>query len=101
ARRLAVTDGSLAAAEALRLGLVHHVSESAGLEGQLAQVLADIGRRAPEAVATTKRLVLAASGAPHGAALGAPPDAAADDFARGARGPEGVEGLLAFAHKRK
>jgi isohexenylglutaconyl-CoA hydratase len=101
ARRLAVTGGTLDAAQALRLGLVHHVTESAGLEGQLAGVLADIGRCAPEAVATTKRLVLAASGAPHGAALGALLDAAADDFARAARGPEGVEGMLAFIHKRK
>jgi isohexenylglutaconyl-CoA hydratase len=100
ARRLAVTGGALDAGEALRLGLVHHVTDRAGLDGQLAKILADIARCAPEAVATTKRLVLAASGAPHGAALAALLDAAADDFARAARGPEGVEGMLAFIQKR-
>ncbi|MCY1054957.1 enoyl-CoA hydratase-related protein [Nannocystis sp. SCPEA4] len=100
ARRLAVTGGALDAAEALPLGLVHHVTDRAGLDGQVAKVLADIGRCAPEAVATTKRLVLAASGAPHGAALAALLDGAADEFARAARGPEGVEGMLAFIQKR-
>jgi len=100
ARRLAVTGGALDAAEALRLGLVHHVTDRAGLDGHVAKVLADIGRCAPEAVATTKRLVLAASGTPHGAALSALLDGAADDFARAARGPEGVEGMLAFIQKR-
>lgn len=101
ARRLAVTGGAVSPADALALGLVHHVTDRAGLDGQLNQVLADVGRCAPGAVATTKRLVLAASGAPHGAALSALLDAAADDFARAARGPEGVEGMLAFIQKRK
>lgn len=100
ARRLAVTGGALDAAEALRLGLVHYVTDRAGLDGQLARILADIARCAPGAVATTKRLVLAASGAPHGAELARLLDAAADDFARAARGPEGVEGMLAFIQKR-
>lgn len=100
ARRLAVTGGALGPDEGLRLGLVHHVTDRAGLEGQVAKVLADIGRCAPEAVATTKRLVLAASGAPHGDALSALLDVAADEFARAARGSEGVEGMLAFIQKR-
>jgi hypothetical protein len=50
--------------------------------------------------ARSKRLVLAASGAPHGDALSALLDLAADDFARAARGSEGVEGMLAFIQKR-
>lgn len=100
ARRLAVTGGSLAAAEALALGLVHHVSPRAGLEDQLSRILADLARCAPEAVAVTKRLVLAASGLPQGPALAALLDAAADDFARAARGPEAVEGMMAFIQKR-
>lgn len=100
ARRLAVTGGAVAPAEALALGLVHHVSQGAGLEEQVQKVLSDIARCAPGAVAVTKRLVLAASGAPHGPALEQLLDAAADDFARAARGGEAVEGMLAFMQKR-
>lgn len=100
ARRLAVTGGALGPAEALALGLVHHVSPSAGLDGQVQKVLSDVARCAPGAVAVTKRLVIAASGAPHGDALGGLLDAAADDFARAARGPEGIEGMMAFIQKR-
>jgi isohexenylglutaconyl-CoA hydratase len=108
ARRLAVTGGSLDAAQALALGLIHyiahiahtsHVSPGTGLDDRLARVLTDIGRCAPEAVATTKRLVLAAAGA-HGDALSHLLDSAADDFAAAARGPESVEGMTAFLQKR-
>jgi isohexenylglutaconyl-CoA hydratase len=99
ARRLAVTGGSLDANQALALGLGHHVSPGTGLEGQLERVLTDIGRCAPGAVATTKRLVLAAAGA-HGDALSQLHDSAADDFAAAARGPESVEGMTAFLQKR-
>ena len=97
ARRLAVTGGNLDAATALTLGLVHHVCDAAGLDEALGRVLADLARCAPEAVATTKRLVLAAAGASDLEAL---LDDAAEDFARAARGPESVEGMTAFLQKR-
>jgi isohexenylglutaconyl-CoA hydratase len=100
ARRLAVTGGSLDAAQALGLGLVHHLSPGSGLDDQVAQVLADIARCGPEAVAVTKRLVLAAAGA-HAGTLEAVLDDAAGDFARAARGPESVEGMTAFLQKRR
>ena len=103
ARRLAVTGGSLDAAQAQTLGLVHHLASGTGsdsLDGQLDRVLADIARCAPEAVATTKRLVLAAAAA-HGEALEALLDDAAEDFARAARGPESLEGMTAFIQKRR
>ena len=100
ARRLAVTGGALDAAQALALGLVHHVTqETASIDDDLARTLADIARCAPEAVATTKRLVLAAAAA-HGDALGELLDRASEDFARAARGPESVEGMTAFLQKR-
>ena len=105
ARRLAVTGGSLDANQALALGLVHyishisHVSPGTGLEDQLARVLQDISRCAPAAVATTKRLVLAAAGA-HGDTLAQLLDAASEDFAAAARGDESVEGMTAFLQKR-
>jgi isohexenylglutaconyl-CoA hydratase len=100
ARRLAVTGGALDAAQALALGLVHHVSpETGSIDDDLARTLGDIARCAPEAVATTKRLVLAAAAA-HGDALAELLDRASEDFARAARGPESVEGMTAFIHKR-
>lgn len=100
ARRLAVTGGSLDAAQALTLGLVHHVASTTELDAQLDRVLAELARCAPGAVATTKRLVLAAAAA-HGDELGALLDAAAEDFARAARGPESLEGMTAFIQKRR
>lgn len=103
ARRLAVTGGSLDAAQALALGLVHHVSSGTGddtVEAQQDRVLADLARCAPEAVAVTKRLVLAAAAATSDE-LGPLLDAAAEDFARAARGPESLEGMTAFIQKRR
>lgn len=100
ARRLAVTGGSLDATQALALGLVHYMSEGTGLDEQLGRVLADLARCAPEAVATTKRLVLAAAAA-DGSRLAALLDDASEDFARAARGPESVEGMTAFLQKRR
>jgi len=100
ARRLAVTGGSLDAAQALTLGLVHHVASITELDAQLERVLAELARCAPGAVATTKRLVLAAAAA-HGDELEALLDAAAEDFARAARGPESLEGMTAFIQKRR
>ena len=103
ARRLAVTGGSLDAAQALALGLVHyvhHVSPGTGIEDPLTAVLADIARCAPGAVAVTKRLVLAAAGA-HGDTLEAVLDHGAEDFARAVRGSESVEGMTAFIQKRR
>jgi isohexenylglutaconyl-CoA hydratase len=100
ARRLAVTGGSLDAVQALALGLVHYVSPGTDLDEQLERVLADLARCAPEAVATTKRLVLAAAAA-DGTQLSALLDDASEDFARAARGPESVEGMTAFLQKRR
>ena len=103
ARRLAVTGGSLDAAQALALGLVHHVSSGTGedtVEAELGRVLTDLARCAPDAVATTKRLVLAAAAATSDE-LGPLLDAAAEDFARAARGPESLEGMTAFIQKRR
>ncbi len=98
ARRLAVTGGNLDAKQALALGLVHLVAEPASLQQQLDAVLADLARCAPEAVAMTKHLVLAAAGG--GDTIDPLLDAAADMFAHAARGPESIEGMTAFLQKR-
>jgi isohexenylglutaconyl-CoA hydratase len=97
AKRLAVTGGRLDAAEALRLGLVHTVVETAQLQQELNTVLADILACAPGALAATKALMAEAR-------LREPKDlvqAAAAVFSRAAQGPEGLEGIAAFLQKRK
>lgn len=97
AKRLAVTGGRLDAGAALAIGLVHAVADSAGLQEQLDQVLADILACAPGAVAATKALMARARLAP-------PQDLVLDAaaiFSRAAQGPEGVEGMTAFIQKRK
>ncbi len=97
ARRLAVTGGRLDAAQALVLGLVHEVCETAALEAALQRVLGDILQCAPQAIAATKQLMN--QGCLQAPATMVAPAAAA--FARAARGPEGAEGLAAFAAKRQ
>ena len=97
AKRLAVTGGQLGAAEALALRLVHGVHAGAALDAALAQVLADILKGAPGAIAATKALIAKAR-------FHAPASLvqeAAEVFSRAALGPEGVEGTTAFLQKRK
>lgn len=97
AKRLAVTGGRLDAEQALRLGLVHSVVDTANLQTELDTVLADILACAPGALAATKALMAQAR-------LREPQDLvqpAAAIFSRAARGPEGMEGISAFMQKRK
>ena len=92
AARLALTGARLNGQEAAALGLADFYSQSDGAD-LLAQVLADIARCAPGANAVTKQL-LRAMGSPHYI------EQAALAFAAALRGPEGCEGLAAFAAKR-
>ena len=97
AKRLAVTGGRLDAEQALRLGLVHSVVDTANLQAELNKVLADILACAPGALAATKALMAQAR-------LREPQDLvqpAAAIFSRAAQGPEGMEGISAFMQKRK
>jgi isohexenylglutaconyl-CoA hydratase len=97
AKRLAVTGGRLDAVAALRLGLVHVVVDTVGLQAELDTVLTDILACAPGALAATKALMAQAR-------LREPQDlvqAAAAIFSRAAQGPEGLEGIAAFMQKRK
>jgi isohexenylglutaconyl-CoA hydratase len=97
ARRLAVTGGKLSAAQALAIGLVHEVhEEGAALEVALAATLAQVLRCAPGAIAATKALMARALHTPAADLV----DDAARVFAQAARGPEGIEGMTAFLHKR-
>ena len=97
ARRFAVTGGRLDATQAVELGLAHHyAADAAAADAQLQSVLAQIRKCAPEAVAVTKALMLAAPDTSVGELL----DRGADAFAKAARGPEGVAGMGAFIQKQ-
>ncbi len=97
ARRLAVTGGRFDGVGAYALGLAHFVCDPDGIEAQLEQVLEDIHKCAPQAIATTKRLMLDVGGVPLDALL----DRASREFAAAVRGGEGIEGMVAFIEKRK
>lgn len=97
ARRLAVTGGRFNGDTAHALGLAHFVCDSGELEAQLEQVLGDIQKCAPQAIATTKRLMLDVGSVPLGELL----DRASREFAAAVRGGEGIEGMVAFIEKRK
>ena len=98
ARRMAVTAGRLDAQQAQAIGLVHYaVADAAAMEAKCQEVLADIRRTAPGAVAETKRLILATAETPIETLL----DEAAAAFGRTMLEPEAKEGVAAFLEKRK
>lgn len=97
-RRLAVTGGRFDGHEALRIGLAHECYEGkAALEDGLAALLLRIARCAPGAIAVTKEIVLAVGSKPMRELL----DDGSRSFAAAVRGPEGMEGTMAFVQKRK
>lgn len=92
ARRLALTGARLDASQAAAVGLADILGETAELDALLKQ----IERCAPGANAETKRLLRACRDEPPDAYIAL----AAQSFAAALRGPEGHEGLAAFAEKR-
>ena len=97
AKRLAVTGGQLGAAEALALRLVHGVHAGDALDAAVAQVLADILKCAPGAIAATKALIAKARFQAPASLV----QEAAEVFSRAALSLEGIEGTTAFLQKRK
>ncbi|MCH9687120.1 MAG: enoyl-CoA hydratase/isomerase family protein [Deltaproteobacteria bacterium] len=98
ARRLAVTGGRFDGVQAHAMGLVHEVAaDGPALDGALAEVLGQIRRCAPGAVASTKHLMLQVGTVDHERLL----DEGAERFSAAVRGPEGVEGITAFIGKRR
>lgn len=95
ARRLGVCGGRFGGEEALRLGLVHQVSDDP--DAAVADVVAQIRRCAPQANAVTKQIMLSVARADLDDLL----DDAARDFAACLRSDEGTEGTMAFIEKRK
>jgi methylglutaconyl-CoA hydratase len=98
ARRLMVTGERIAAAEALRIGLVHEAAPAAGLDQAVDRVLADVRRCGPRAIAEAKRLVADLAGRPITPDLVA---LTAHRIARVRASDEAREGLAAFLEKRK
>jgi isohexenylglutaconyl-CoA hydratase len=97
ARRLGVCGARFKGEEALRLGLVHFVAaDEAQLQALLDEVIAQIRRCAPGANAVTKAIMLSVGRRDLDEIL----DDAARQFAEAVRGPEGVEGTMAFVQKR-
>ena len=95
AKRLSVTGARIPASEALRIGLVHHVTQD--VEEAIREVIESALRCAPEAVAATKKLLWEARFTHSDQMV----ERAADLFVDAVLGEEGKEGTIAFAEKRK
>lgn len=94
ARYLAVTGTVIGADSALKLGLGQFVSSS--VDAKLAEILKDIARMEPDALATVKRLVLDCATLSDGAVM----DAASVELVRLLRRPEARAGMKAFLKKK-
>jgi isohexenylglutaconyl-CoA hydratase len=94
ARHLAVTGTVIGAKAALAIGLAHFVS--AAVDKKLKEVLKDIGRMEPDALATVKRLVLSCAAQSDRAVM----DAASVELVRLLRRPEARAGMDAFLKKK-
>lgn len=94
ARYLAVTGTLMDAETALQAGLAHFIS--ANVDEKLAQILADVCRMEPDALATVKRLVLECANRADSEVL----DAASVELVRLLRRPEARAGMEAFLGKK-
>jgi methylglutaconyl-CoA hydratase len=97
ARRYFLTAERFDAQEALRIGLVHTVVEPAQLDATLTQMIDELLKGGPHAIAEAKDLIASVSNRPVDQAL------AEDTAARIARirvSSEGQEGTNAFLEKR-
>lgn len=95
AKRLTVTGARIGAEEAMRIGLVHAVTDE--LNEDISEVIAHALRCAPEAVAVSKKLLREARFVPSDTLV----EHAANLFVDAVTGAEGAEGTLAFVEKRK
>jgi methylglutaconyl-CoA hydratase len=96
ARALFVTGERFDAAQAQRIGLVHHVTGAEALDARIATILDEFRTAAPTAIAASKALVrdVAAATPDEATAL------TARAIARQRTSPEGQEGLRAFLERR-
>ena len=95
AKRLTVTGARIGAEEAMRIGLVHAVTDD--LDDAISQATGHALRCAPEAVAISKKLLRDARFMQSDTLV----EHAANLFVDAVTGSEGAEGTLAFVEKRK
>ena len=93
-RRYGFSGERFAAAEALRIGLVHEVCDATKLDDTLARIADELLHAAPGAIATLKEAAAPFSAPPLSAIL-------AFRAPHSPRSPEAVEGVAAFREKRK
>jgi methylglutaconyl-CoA hydratase len=98
ARRFFLTGERFAAAEALRIGLVHDVGPREELDTRIGELLDVLRAAGPAAQAEAKALVRAVVGRPIDDAVVAD---TAERIARVRGSPEGKEGVAAFLEKRR
>ncbi|WP_374448231.1 enoyl-CoA hydratase-related protein [Stella sp.] len=96
-RRWGLTGEAFDARRAERMGLVHEVCPTGGLDAAAAPIVDAILRAGPEAVAATKRLTLEVAGQTIPDAL---VEQLVDVAARHRASPEAAEGLASFLEKR-
>ncbi len=96
--RLALTGERFAAAEALRIGLVHQLCPADRLDAAAADIVESLLMAAPEAVAMTKQLVAEAVETPDSRAFRA---RIVSEAASRRHSSEAAEGLASFAEKRR
>ncbi|SDZ84220.1 enoyl-CoA hydratase/isomerase family protein [Microbulbifer marinus] len=101
ARRLALSGATVDAQLALAIGLVHQVVDGQdGLEQAVESQLQAIRACAPNALATTKQILLASANLPGDEELSMVLDQGAQAFAAAIQSHEGREGARAFVEKR-
>jgi methylglutaconyl-CoA hydratase len=96
--RLALTGERFAAAEALRIGLVHQLCPAGELETLAAEIVDSLLMAAPESAAMTKQLMAEAIETPDSRAFR---ERIISDAAARRCSPEAAEGLASFAEKRR
>ncbi len=96
--RLALTGERFAAAEALRIGLVHQICPASDLDTAADRIVENLLMAAPEAVAMTKALIAEAIETPDTPGFR---ERIVTEAATRRRLPEAVEGLASFAEKRR
>ncbi|MEK0082951.1 enoyl-CoA hydratase-related protein [Benzoatithermus flavus] len=99
ARRWFLTAERFGAEEARRIGLVHEVVPTEHLEARGREIVAEIVKGGPEAIAEAKRLVRLVETMPQGGSILA--EATVAMIAERRASPEGKEGIGAFLEKRK
>jgi methylglutaconyl-CoA hydratase len=99
ARRYFATAERFGAQDARRIGLVHEVVPTERLDARAGEIVAEIVKGGPEAVAEAKRLVRLVETMPQGGSILA--EATVAMIAERRASPEGKEGIGAFLEKRK